>query len=174
IFAAGPSLMREYFRDPEQTAACFADGWLDTGDLGYMTAGEFSGQIVITGRAKDLIIVNGRNIWPQDLEWSVETKVEHIREGGVAAFSVTPDDSGRQLEEEIVIVAECRLRDNDEREQLRTEIRQAVREAHGVDVRVSFARNGELPSTSSGKLSRAKARLMFRDGLFDMGGITAG
>ncbi|MFV0473578.1 MAG: fatty acyl-AMP ligase, partial [Pikeienuella sp.] len=109
IFASGPSLMREYFGDPEQTAACLSDGWLDTGDLGYITAEEPVGQVVITGRAKDLMIVNGRNIWPQDLEWAVESRLEHVREGGVAAFSVLPDDSGPRLEEQIVVTVECRL-----------------------------------------------------------------
>ncbi|QIE57308.1 fatty acyl-AMP ligase [Pikeienuella piscinae] len=168
IFAAGPSLMREYFGDPAQTAACLSDGWLDTGDLGYLTTGEHAGQIVITGRAKDLMIVNGRNIWPQDLEWTVETRVEHAREGGVAAFSTTVDDSGPKIEEEIVVVVECRLRDPAGRESLRAEIHGAVRESHGVDARIAFAKNGELPSTSSGKLSRAKARLMYLDGLFDL------
>lgn len=168
IFASGPSLMREYFGDPAQTAACLSDGWLDTGDLGYICEGENAGQIVITGRAKDLMIVNGRNIWPQDLEWTVENKVEHVREGGVAAFAVMPDDTGSKLEEEILVVVECRLRDLAAREELRDEIYSAVREAHGVEARIAFARNGELPSTSSGKLSRARARLMYLDGLFDL------
>jgi len=66
-----------------QSRAMFDGEWLDTGDMGYFLDGE----IVITGRAKDLIIINGRNIWPQDLEWAVE-KVEGVRQGGVAAFSV--------------------------------------------------------------------------------------
>lgn len=165
IFAGGPSLMREYFGDPATTAATLYGGWLDTGDLGYLR----DGQVVITGRAKDLMIVNGRNIWPQDLEWTVERLVEHVREGGAAAFSVTPDDSGAKLEEEIVVVAECRLRDAAEREALRAEIHGAVREAHGVEAKVALAKNGALPSTSSGKLSRAKARLMYLDGDFDTG-----
>lgn len=171
IFAAGPSLMREYFGDPEETAACLHDGWLDTGDLGYLTgreAGEgLAGQIVITGRAKDLMIVNGRNIWPQDLEWTVEREVEQTREGAVAAFSVTPDDSSARLEEQIVLVAECRLRDRADREAMRAEIHRVVRERHGVETQVLLAANGALPQTSSGKLSRAKTRLMFLDGLFE-------
>lgn len=168
IFASGPSLMREYFGDPENTTACLSDGWLDTGDLGYIATGEYAGQIVITGRAKDLMIVNGRNIWPQDLEWTVEKNIEHVREGGVAAFAVMTDDRGAKIDEEIVVVAECRLRDDEAREELRAEINARVREAHGVEVKVALARNGELPSTSSGKLSRAKTRLMYLDNLFDL------
>lgn len=171
IFAAGPSLMREYFGDPEQTRACLSGGWLDTGDLGFLTGADagrdLAGQIVITGRAKDLMIVNGRNIWPQDLEWTVETEVEQAREGSVAAFSHTPDDTGPRLEEQIVLVAECRLRDRAAREAMRTEIHRVVRERHGVESQVLFATNGALPRTSSGKLSRAKTRLMFLDGAFE-------
>lgn len=166
VFASGPSLMREYFGDPEQTAACLKDGWLDTGDLGYLR----EGQIVITGRAKDLMIVNGRNIWPQDIEWTIEHRVDGVREGGAAVFSVTPDDSGARIEEEVVIVVECRRRDPEERAAMRAAAHAAVREIHGVEARVALAGNGELPQTSSGKLSRAKARIMYLDGAFDTGG----
>lgn len=173
IFASGPSLMREYFGDPAQTAACLSDGWLDTGDLGYLTPTERDRQIVITGRAKDLMIVNGRNIWPQDLEWTIQNRVEHIREGGAAAFAVTPDDSGPRIEEQIIVVVECRFRDATRREALRVEVHGAVREAHGVEAQIALARNGELPSTSSGKLSRAKARRMYLDGLFDLSGAAS-
>ncbi len=63
---------------------CRRDGWLDTGDLGYL----LNGQIVITGRAKDLIILNGRNIWPQDLEWAAEDGIAELRRGDVAAISI--------------------------------------------------------------------------------------
>ncbi len=69
-----------------------ADGWLDTGDLGYLIDGE----IVITGRGKDLIILNGRNIWPQDLEWTAEAEVDGLRSGDVAAFSVPGGRRGRR------------------------------------------------------------------------------
>src|SRR6185503_13172211 len=85
IFARGPSLMRAYFGQAEETERVLsADGWLDTGDLGYLSGGE----IVITGRAKDLIIVNGRNVWPQDLEWTAEAEAAALRSGDVAVFSV--------------------------------------------------------------------------------------
>lgn len=169
IFAAGPSLMKEYYGDPEQTAACLSDdGWLDTGDLGFLS----DGQIVITGRAKDLMIINGRNLWPQDIEWSIETKIDAIRDGGAAAFAVTPDDTSGKVEEEVVIAVECRARDAEAREVIREEVHGLVREAHGVDARIVLAGNGELPKTSSGKLSRAKARIMYLDDLFDAGGAT--
>ena len=87
----GPSLMTGYFRDLQATrTVTTADGWLDTGDMGYLVDGE----LVITGRSKDLIIFNGRNIWPQDLEWAVE-KLEGVRPGEVAAFAVNADDDQR-------------------------------------------------------------------------------
>ena len=84
VFVSGPSIMVGYFQEPEATAAVLQpDGWLDTGDLGYMT----HGQIVITGRSKDLIIINGRNIWPQDIEHIVERQPE-LRHMDAAAFFV--------------------------------------------------------------------------------------
>jgi fatty-acyl-CoA synthase len=71
VCISGPSLMRGYYDDPEATDSMFTpDGWLNTGDMGYLVDGE----LVITGRSKDLIICNGRNIWPQDLEWAVESR----------------------------------------------------------------------------------------------------
>lgn len=89
VFVRGPSLMQGYFRRPHETARVMdADGWLNTGDLGYM----LDGQVVVTGRAKDLIIINGRNIWPQDLEWSAETEISTLRSRDVAVFSVDEDE----------------------------------------------------------------------------------
>lgn len=90
-----------------------------------------------------------------------------MREGGVAVFSITPDDGGARIEEEIVLVAECRLRDADERKAFRDTLRGLARDRHGVDTRVALAPNGSLPRTSSGKLSRAKARRLFLDGAFE-------
>src|SRR3546814_6732536 len=76
--------MEGYYGNAEESARVLSpDGWLDTGDLGYLT----DGQIIITGRAKDLIIINGRNIWPQDLEWAAESEVAALRSGDVAVFS---------------------------------------------------------------------------------------
>ncbi|MDE2406204.1 MAG: fatty acyl-AMP ligase, partial [Sphingomonadales bacterium] len=67
VWCKGPSVMHSYFRDPEATDACLVDGWLDTGDMGYMV----DGYLFIVGRAKDMIIINGKNHWPQDIEWAV-------------------------------------------------------------------------------------------------------
>lgn len=156
LFARGPSMMHSYFGQPAATAAVLsADGWLDTGDLGYLT----EGQIVITGRAKDLIIINGRNIWPQDLEWTAEHEVSALRSGDVAAVSV--DNHGS---ERIVVLVEHRPADEATLEALRKEVSGVLRLRHGVETDVVPVPPRALPRTSSGKLSRAKAKSLYLDG----------
>ncbi|WDI32702.1 fatty acyl-AMP ligase [Hyphococcus flavus] len=157
IFIKGPSLTPGYFSDPEASAAMYDGEWLDTGDMGYV----LDGQIVITGRAKDLIIINGRNIWPQDIEWAVE-KVDGVRGGGVAAFSV--DDGGS---ERIVVVAERRGLDSEALANLKREVSTVVQNAVGAPAEIVLARPHSMVMTSSGKLSRAKVRQKYLDGAFD-------
>jgi fatty-acyl-CoA synthase len=158
IFVRGPSLMTGYFGAPEETArAMSADGWLDTGDLGYLV----DGQIVITGRAKDLIIVNGRNIWPQDLEWTAEAEVANLRSGDVAVFSVEGD-----ADEEIVALVQCPVRDQAGRDALVSEIVNIYRGRHGVEAKIVLVPRHSLPQTSSGKLSRSRARTLYLAGAF--------
>jgi fatty-acyl-CoA synthase len=159
IFAAGPSLMKAYFGAPEETRRVLAeDGWLDTGDLGFWQGG----QIVITGRAKDLIIVNGRNVWPQDLEWTAERQVEALRSGDVAAFQVTSDD-----EDKVVALVQCRSREADKRAELRAFVSTILRATHGLEIEVVLIPPHSLPQTSSGKLSRSRARTLFLAGAFE-------
>lgn len=156
LYARGPSMMHSYFGQPAATAAVLsADGWLDTGDLGYLT----QGQIVVTGRAKDLIIINGRNIWPQDLEWTAEHEVASLRSGDVAAVSV--DNGGV---ERIVILVEHRPADEATLDALRKDVSGVLRLRHGVDTEVVPVPPRSLPRTSSGKLSRAKAKSLYLDG----------
>ncbi len=164
IFTRGPSLMRGYFGNPEETARVLSpDGWLDTGDLGYMRNGE----IVVTGRVKDLIIVNGRNIWPQDIEWSIESHVDGAKEGSVAAFQLADEGDDSADEERVGLVVECRRREPAEREALRAAAHSVARNICGVEAHVALCAPGALPRTSSGKLSRSKAREMFLAGAFD-------
>ncbi|MCC7268862.1 MAG: fatty acyl-AMP ligase, partial [Caulobacteraceae bacterium] len=158
IFARGPSLMREYYRQPEETAAALADGWLDTGDLGYLVDGE----LVITGRAKDLIILNGRNIWPQDLEWTAEAEVAGLRSGDVAAFAVASDE-----EDEVVVLVQTRTSDPAARAALAEEVAALLRQRHSIEPKVAPVGAHALPQTSSGKLSRAKARALYLAGAFE-------
>jgi fatty-acyl-CoA synthase len=158
IYARGPSLMREYFEQPEETARVLsADGWLDTGDLGFLIEGE----IVITGRGKDLIILNGRNIWPQDLEWTAEAEVESLRSGDVAAFSVPGDG-----EETVVVLVQARGGDADTRAALVEKIAGVLRLRHQVEAEVQLVGAHALPQTSSGKLSRSKAKAAYLAGAY--------
>jgi len=158
IFASGPSLMTSYFGEPEESAQVLSDdGWLDTGDLGY----RLDGQIVITGRAKDLIIVNGRNVWPQDLEWTAEGEVAGLRSGDVAAFSVNGDEGER-----VVVLVQCRAGAPAAREALRAQTANIVRMRHGIESEVVIIPPHSLPQTSSGKLSRSSAKSLFLSGQF--------
>ena len=152
----GPSLMGGYFRNASATAAVIGDdGWLDSGDMGYLVEGE----LVITGRSKDLIIIGGRNIWPQDLEWAVE-HVEGVRQGDVAAFSVTNDDDS----EEVVVIVECRSQDPEQIDRLRREISTVLTQRAGVLCRLVMAPVRSLIFTTSGKLSRAAAKSRYLEG----------
>ncbi|MBL4595842.1 MAG: fatty acyl-AMP ligase [Robiginitomaculum sp.] len=161
IFVAGPSLMSEYFGNAGETACVLTkDGWLDTGDLGYFR----DGQIVITGRAKDLILVNGRNVWPQDLEWSAEAGIEGLRSGDVAAFSI--DDGGQ---EEVVLLVQTRISDPKRRSALLKGIEGLLNAEYGLTTQVVGVPPHSLPQTSSGKLSRSKARKMYLEGSFETG-----
>ena len=151
--------MGGYFQQPDLTGEVLgADGWLDTGDLGYLLDGE----IVITGRAKDLIILNGRNIWPQDLEWSAE-ELPDLRRGDVAAFSIDDEQAG----ETVVVLVQCRITDVAQREKLKREIFALLQRAHGVEARVMMVPPKALPQTSSGKLSRSKAKANYLSGEYD-------
>ena len=156
ICIKGPSLMQGYFRNPDATNAVLkGDGWLDSGDMGYLIGGE----LVVTGRTKDLIIVGGRNIWPQDIEWAVE-KLDGVRAGDVAAFSVGDD----QDRERLVVVVECRLQKPAEQATLRQLVAAVVNRTAGVECEVVLAAPRSLTFTTSGKLSRAAARDHYQRG----------
>jgi len=158
IYFRGPSIMTGYFQQPDLTAeALSADGWLDTGDLGYF----LDGQVIITGRAKDLIIIAGRNIWPQDLEWATE-ELADLRRGDVAAFSIDTDDG-----EACVVLVQCRTSDEDARAKLRKDVAALLQKSAGVEARVVLVPPHGLPQTSSGKLSRAKAKANYLQGAYD-------
>jgi fatty-acyl-CoA synthase len=156
VFVRGTSVMHGYFRDPESTDACLsADGWLDTGDMGYMSGG----YIFIVGRAKDMIIINGRNHWPQDIEWAVE-QLPGFKSGDIAAFAIT----GPLGEETPAVLVHCRVSDPEERGRLRDDIKERVRAITGISPVVELIPPRTLPRTSSGKLSRTKARNLYLSG----------
>ena len=148
----GVSVTPGYFRRPEVTAATFHDGWLRTGDLGYLVDGE----VVVCGRIKDVIIIGGRNVFPEEVERAAAS-VEGVRAGNVIAFGT----EGRRGKEGIVVVAETKL---DGGGQLHDEVIDRVCDAVGVPPReVVLVRAGSLPKTSSGKLQRSRCRAQYLD-----------
>ena len=155
LWCKGPSVMVGYFRDQAATDACMSDGWLDTGDMAYMS----DGYIYIVGRAKDMIIVNGKNHWPQDIEWAVE-QLPGFKAGDIAAFAITTPGG----EETPAVLVQCRSSDEAERQRLREEIRERVRSVTGMNCVIELIPPRTLPRTSSGKLSRAKARNLYLNG----------
>lgn len=155
VWCKGPSVMHSYYRDPEATAACMVDGWLDTGDMGYMAGG----YLFIVGRAKDMIIINGKNHWPQDIEWAVE-QLPGFHQGDIAAFSVETENG----EEVPAVLVHCRVSDPEERLRLHNQIREKVRSITGMNCVVELVPPRTLPRTSSGKLSRAKAKKLYLSG----------
>ncbi len=153
IYLRGPSVMSGYYNLPEETGhALSEDGWLNTGDIGYLV----DGVLTITGRKKDLIIIHGRNIWPQDLEHVAETQPE-VRSGDAVAFSA-PNHEGEEM---CVLMVQCREQDPVKRNNLVRRLTALVRMEMSLDCYVQLVPNRSLPRTSSGKLSRAKARLDF-------------
>ena len=153
IFLRGPSIMTSYFSDREATREVLSsDGWLNTGDIGYRV----KEHIFITGRIKDLIIINGRNIWPQDLEYLAEQQPE-VRPGDASAFSV----SGVDGEELAVMVVQCGEFTGAEGGNLVDRLQGLIRDELGINCSIELARPHTLPRTSSGKLSRSRTRQDF-------------
>jgi fatty-acyl-CoA synthase len=152
IEVRGSSVTTGYLHDPEGSAWIFHDGWLRTGDAGYLSDRE----LVVTGRLKDLIVVGGRNVAPEEVERAAG-RVSGVRPGNVAAFSVP----GRHGKERIVIAAETRERPPE----LAEEVRRAVLDAVGLPVTaVVLLSPGRLPKTTSGKLRRHEARRQYLAG----------
>jgi fatty-acyl-CoA synthase len=153
----GPSLMSGYFNEPELTREAFAGGWLKTGDLGYLAGGE----VYICGRSKEVIIVNGRNYYPQDLEWEA-SKVDGVRRGNVIAFGTMKPNHDR---ERVIICFETSQESEVDRTAQKGEVRRVVQQALGLTVDdVVPLGIGVLPKTSSGKLQRRKARELYETG----------
>jgi fatty-acyl-CoA synthase len=152
----GTSVTPGYYGRPDVTAASFRDGWLRTGDLGYVVDGE----VVVCGRIKDVIIVGGRNVYPEEIERAAAT-VEGVRAGNVIAFGV----EGRRGKEGIVVVAEHRA---DDLPALHDAVIDRVCDAVGIPpLEVVFVDPGTLPKTSSGKLQRAACKHQYRDGALE-------
>ncbi len=153
ILVKGSSIMDGYFNNPEETAkAIKPGGWLDTGDIGFL----FEGDLYITGRRTDVIIVNGRNIRAQDVEELAEQEPE-VRTREASAFGISNEDGSTA----VVLVVESRLASADDRQSLINRLQQMVYMAFGVNCLVELVPPHTLPRTSSGKLSRFAARQGF-------------
>jgi 1-acyl-sn-glycerol-3-phosphate acyltransferase len=163
IHFRGPSVMQEYFRNPEATAAVArGDGWFDSGDLGYWADGD----LFITGRVKDVIIAAGRNIYPQEVEEAV-ADVPGVRRGCVAAFGV---EDARTGTEQLVVVAESRQQSDSGRSELSQAIVARVTDAIGIPPdQVFVAPPGAIPKSSSGKIRRSATKESFADGRLGRG-----
>jgi long-chain acyl-CoA synthetase len=149
LIVNGPQVMQGYWNKPEETAKTIKDGWLYSGDLGYRA----DGNVFVCGRVKDLIIVNGANHYPQDIEWVVGD-LEGVRRGNVVAFSVMKDGL-----EALVIAAEGNSGDA---ARLKTDIARVVSETFGLTpAHVAICPVGALPKTSSGKAQRRKSKAMW-------------
>jgi len=170
IWVSGASVAKGYWRNTLATRETFRatlpgrDGrFLRTGDLGFLRDGE----LFVTGRLKDLIVIDGRNHYPQDLELSAEMCHPALRPGCTAAFSVSVDEGVEG--EQVVLVAEVAPDAADESEKITDLIRSALGEAHGLSVRdVVLVRPGTIPKTSSGKIQRSATRAAHLDGALDL------
>ncbi len=152
LWVRGPSVATGYYEDPQQTQKTFGNGWLKTGDLGYLV----NGNVYIVGRKKDLIIINGRNYDPQRIEWLCD-ELPEVRKGSSVAFS-RPGASS----EELIVVLESRT---ENRAALQELVSQKVNEQMQLQpAEVVICPLGSLPKTSSGKLQRSKTRQQYLDG----------
>lgn len=166
IITKGPSVSAGYYNEPELTAEAFKPGpdgdtWLYTGDLGYTVTGpDGVPEVFICGRLKDMIIIRGRNFYPNDLEWVV-SELPSVRRGNVVAFSVDVDGpEGRS--EQLIVCAEAFQSDA---EALKQAIAEAILANFSLNTHeVAIVPQGTLPRTSSGKPQRRKTKQMYLDG----------
>jgi fatty-acyl-CoA synthase len=163
VLLSGPSVTSGYFEQPEATAEVFKDGWLHTGDLGYLADGE----LYVCGRAKDLIIINGKNYYPQDVE-RIASQVHGLRQDQCVAFSRI----GAGGEEECVVVAEA-LRGKNDVDAITSAIRQRVRTELGIPIaEVVLIKRNSMPKTSSGKVRRRETKVRLEDGTLELLGAS--
>ncbi|MBW4428177.1 MAG: amino acid adenylation domain-containing protein [Nostoc desertorum CM1-VF14] len=174
IWVSGPSIGHGYWNRPEETEQTFhaylqdtgvnrASGpFLRTGDLGFL----HNGELFITGRVKDLVIIRGRNLYPQDIELTTERSHNALRSGSVAAFAVEVEK-----EERLVVVQELEFRAKPNIDEVTAAIRQVITEEHEVQVyAVVLIKAGTIPKTSSGKIQRRATKAGFLAGTLEVVG----
>jgi fatty-acyl-CoA synthase len=161
IRISGPSVMSGYWEDAERTRESFAGGMLRTGDLGFLS----HGHVFVCGRSKEVVIVNGRNYYPQDMEWEAG-KVVGVRRGNVVAFGSRDPNGVERDRERVVLAFEVQEAERlAQSAKLCAEVRKTVQEGMGLTLDdVVALPPGALPKTSSGKLQRAKTRELYETG----------
>jgi acyl-CoA synthetase (AMP-forming)/AMP-acid ligase II len=161
VWVRGPSIFAGYWHDAEATAKGLQNGWLVTGDLGFL---DQQGELYLTGRRKDILVVRGHNIMPHELEWLAESVTGGgggIRSG---AFSITHGADGEQA----VLVGEATTRDPEALAAMAHEIRSLVGRQVGLPLAdLIFVRRGRLPKTTSGKVQRRQLRARYLEGTLD-------
>jgi fatty-acyl-CoA synthase len=158
VLVKSPDLMTSYLDDEERTAAVLHGGWLRTGDLGYVT----EGQLVVCGRVKDVIVIRGVNVFPEDIERAA-AKVSGVRPAGIMAFAI--NRLGGDGRERFAVVAE--IGEASDRARVRREIEHAVYAAVGASPsEIVLAAPGAVPKTSSGKLQRQLGRRLYESRSF--------
>ena len=164
VWVRGPSVAAGYWKMAEQTRETFGahlpngDGpYLRTGDLGFF----FDGELFVTGRIKDLIIIRGGNYYPQDIEHSVQKASGVLALGAGAAFSIEQDET-----EKLVIVHELNVRHCDEPDAIFTAMRNVVAEDHELQLdSIVLLKPGQIPKTSSGKIQRRATKALYVEGM---------
>lgn len=154
LITRGPSVMKGYFQDAEATSKVVRSGFLWTGDLGFFERGE----LFVTGRAKDLLIVRGKNYYAEDLERIAE-RVPGVRPGGVVAFGVYDEERAADI---AVMVCETKEQAQEERKALASAVSERVTQHSGLTLdEVAFVPPGTIPKTSSGKRQRGLTRARY-------------
>jgi acyl-CoA synthetase (AMP-forming)/AMP-acid ligase II len=170
LWIAGPHVAQAYWENPEASEANLhahiagePGDWLRTGDLGFL---DVEGQLFVTGRIKDMIIIRGMNHYPQDIELTVQNAHPALRQNGGAVFSVT-DERG---EEQLVVVQEVErtARNRIDADEMTGIIREAITLEHEVFARhIVLIRPNTLPKTTSGKVQRALTKRLWQEGRLD-------
>ncbi|ARV60175.1 non-ribosomal peptide synthetase [Nostocales cyanobacterium HT-58-2] len=170
IWVSGSSVAQGYWNRKEETEQTFCAYLSDTGEGPFLRTGDLgflhNGELFITGRVKDLIIIRGRNLYPQDIELTAEQSHPSLRSGSNAVFAVEVGN-----EEQLVVVQELEFRAKPNIAEVSATIRQAVTEEHEVQVyAVVLIKPGSIPKTSSGKIQRRATKAGFLAGTLDVVG----
>ena len=168
VWVSGPGVTRGYWNRPKENTEIFCAHLADTGEGPFLRTGDLGfikdGELFITGRIKDLIIIRGLNHYPQDIEFTVERAHPALRPGSVAAFSI--DAEG---EERLVVVQEVEVRRQPDFQEVIAAVRQSIAESHEVQLyALALLKPGDLPKTTSGKVQRGLCRSLYLENNLDL------